>query len=157
MALVAIVFDTGVLGMVTHPSKEGEAWDCKQWFERRLRDGCAFIVPEIADYELRRSFLHRGFVDSINRLDELKRVLTYLPITTEVMNKAAEFWADATKQGRPTAPDPALDGDVILAAQAVLQADRKYARETLVATDDVRHLEMFVKAKRWPEIQGSES
>ena len=143
--------------MVTHPSKKQEVQDCKNWFACRLREGYAFFVPEIADYELRRSYLHREFQDSIHRLDHLKRTIGYLPITTEVMNKAAEFWADARRRGRPTAPDPALDGDVILAAQTVLQAENRYEAQTLVATDNVRRLEMFVKAKRWREILGTES
>ena len=116
-----------------------------------------FFVPEVADYELRRVCLHREFHDSIVRLDDLKRIIVYLPITTEVMNKAAEFWADARRKGKPTAPDAALECDAILAAQTVLQADTRNNVETLVATDNVRHLKLFVKAKRWHEIQGTDS
>ena len=115
------------------------------------------FVPEIADYELRRKFLHMEFIDSISRLDQLKRALTYLPITTEVMNKAAEFWAQARKKGKPTAADASLDADVILAAQTVLQANRENVTETLVATDNVGHLEIFVSAKPWRDIRGPES
>ena len=44
----------------------------------------------------------------------LKRTLEYLPLTTDVMLQAAAFWAQARQTGTPTAPDPALDGDVIL-------------------------------------------
>ena len=124
---------------------------------RSLREGYLFFVPEVADYELRRVCLHREFRESIVRLDNLKRTIVYLPITTEVMNKAAEFWADARRRGKPTAPDAALECDAILAAQTVLQADTKNDVETLVATDNVRHLELFVKAKRWREIQGTNS
>jgi predicted nucleic acid-binding protein len=50
----------------------------------------------------------------------LKSEIIYLPITTEVMLKAAQLWAQVRQQGKPTADNKALDGDVILAAQAIL-------------------------------------
>lgn len=51
----------------------------------------------------------------IRRLDELKSLFSYRPITTETMLLAAEFWAQARNGGTPTADPKALDGDVILA------------------------------------------
>ena len=39
------------------------------------------------------------------------------------MLKAAEFWAGAKRNGLPTAPEAALDADVILAAQAAVLND----------------------------------
>lgn len=69
----------------------------------------------------------------------------YAPLTTEVMLKAAELWAEARRRGQPTADPKELDGDVILAAQA-LQAG------AVVATDNVGHLSLFVEAKSWREI-----
>ena len=47
------------------------------------------------------------------RLDALKGALLYAPITTRVMLRAAESWAAACKAGRKSAPDVALDADVI--------------------------------------------
>jgi predicted nucleic acid-binding protein len=82
---------------------------------------------------------------SIERLNQLKEVLTYLPLNTAVMLKAAELWANARKRGRPTADAKALDGDVILAAQSIQVG-------AVVATENVRHLSLFVEAKRWQDI-----
>ncbi len=108
------------------------------------------MLPEIADYEVRRELLRAGKVAGIRRLDQLKTTITYRPITTEVMLKAAEFWAEARRRGRPTADPKALDGDVILAAQAVLVADE--GNEVIIATTNVGHLSQFVDAREWQLI-----
>jgi len=44
----------------------------------------------------------------------------------------------------------ALDGDVILAAQAVILRSQGY--ETTIATTNVGHLSRFTPAKLWQEI-----
>jgi predicted nucleic acid-binding protein len=62
-----------------------------------LRGRAEVIIPEITDFELRRNLLLEGLVESVRRLDELKAVLTYLPLSTRVMLRAAEFWAQARK------------------------------------------------------------
>ena len=147
-----VLLDTSVLGLVTHPSSKAEPTRCKQWFEARLQDGFRFYVPEIADYELRRKLLHLDSKTAIGRLDALKSSIDYLPITTAAMLKAAEFWADARRRGLPTAPEAALDADVILAAQAALLTDVERPSDALVATDNVGHLGRFVTARRWQDI-----
>jgi hypothetical protein len=52
-------------------------------------------VPEIADYEMRRELLRANKVSGIERLNVIKNTLAYLPITTAVMLRAAQFWAQA--------------------------------------------------------------
>ena len=77
-------------------------------------------------------------------------MLGYLPITTNVMLRAAEFWAQARNIGKPTATDQALDADVILAAQAALLiAD---GDTVVVATTNIGHLSLFVPAAWWQDI-----
>ena len=56
MTSAHVVLDTGVLGLVTHPSKKSEARDCKEWLKTLLQEGVSVYVPEI-DYELRRELL----------------------------------------------------------------------------------------------------
>ena len=107
------------------------------------------MVPEIADYEVRRELIRAGRTKGIERLDALISEVEYLAITTATMRRAATFWAEARQQGRPTAADPALDGDVILAAQAATLG----RAGTIVATTNVRHLTRFVPAKLWTDIE----
>lgn len=76
--------------------------------------------------------------------------MPYLPITTAVMLKAAELWAEARRSGQPTADAKALDGDVILAAQAILAAED--GNDVVIATTNVGHLSRFVDAYEWGSI-----
>jgi predicted nucleic acid-binding protein len=108
------------------------------------------VLPEIIDYEVRRELLRANKLNSIRRLNALKSELTYLPITTEVMLKAAEMWAQVRQQGKPTADNQALDGDVILAAQALLLARQEFPY--VIATSNTKHLLLFAEAKNWQEI-----
>ncbi len=108
-------------------------------------------VPEIADYEVRRELLRADKKLGIARLDDLCASLTYLPLTTPVMRDAAGLWADARNAGRPTAHPYALDGDVILAAQA-RSAQAAYGRETVVVTTNVEHLSRYIDARLWSDI-----
>ncbi len=118
MSLI-VLLDAGPLGMVTNPKSSPESEACKNWLERLASKGVEFVIPEIADYEVRRELLRAGKERGIGRLDALKRMLAYAPITTPVMLRAAEFWATARKAGRQSAHDASLDADMILAAQAV--------------------------------------
>lgn len=106
------------------------------------------MVPEIADYEVRRELIRAHRTAGVARLDALIARIGYLAITTSAMRQAATFWAEARQRGQPTAADAALDGDVILAAQAAT-LDR---RDVIVATTNTRHLSRFVDAALWSDI-----
>ena len=108
------------------------------------------MIPEIADYEVRRELLRAGKDRGLGRLDALKSMLGYAPITTPVMLQAAEFWAAARNMGRQSANDASLDADMILAAQAGALA--RDGDETVIATTNVRHLALFSSARIWREI-----
>src|SRR5690242_5187740 len=105
--------------MIAHPRSSPENDACKEWLASAALRGATIALPEIADYEVRRELIRAGKSAGLGRLDALKRLLTYAPITTAVMLRAAEFWAAARNAGRPAADDSSLDGDMILAAQAV--------------------------------------
>ena len=145
-----VFLDSGPLGMAANPKATPLSLDCQLWLDSLLQKGETVIVPEIADYEVRRELLRAGKAAGIRQLDQLKNVLRYLPITTEAMLLAAEFWAEARRIGRPTADPKALDGDVILAAQAKLEAEK--GNQVIIATTNVRHLSLFVDAREWQLI-----
>ena len=144
----AIVLDSGPLGLVTNPGGSKEAAACGQWLLNVASGGATVMVPEIADYEVRRELLRARRTAGIARLDALIKQVEYLALTTSAMRQAATFWAEARQQGRPTAADPALDGDVILAAQAATLG----RAGVIVATTNVRHLSRFVPAELWSDI-----
>lgn len=145
-----ILLDSAPLGMVTNPNASRQNLACAEWLKGLLADGDFVFIPEIADYEIRRELLRANKIQGLERLDLLKTNLDYLPITTEIMLKAAEFWSDARKQGKPTAPDFALDGDVILAAQAFSLENE--SNEVIIATSNVKHLSLFINAEEWQNV-----
>ncbi len=143
-----VLLDSGPLGIVTNPkaasplSQEG-----KVWLQSLPLKGDIVMLPEIADYEVRRELIRVGKTAGIERLDQLKSQIPYRPLTTEVMLLAAQLWAKARNRGKPTADRNALDGDVILAAQAILEVNA--GNEVVIATTNVRHLSQFVDAREW--------
>ena len=143
-----ILLDSGPLGLATNPGGSAAAADCAQWLREAAGTGASVVVPEIADYEVRRELIRARRTTGIARLDALIARIDYLAITTSAMRQAATFWAEARQQGRPTAADAAPDGDVILAAQAAT-LDR---RDVIVATTNTRHLSRFVDAALWSDI-----
>ena len=141
-----ILLDAGPLGMISNPNASIVNRECYQWMESLILRGDEVLVPEIADYEVRRELLRAQKTRGIARLDILKDSIGYLPLTTLVMLKAAELWAQARSSGMPTADPKALDCDVILAAQA-LEANG------IVATENVGHLSRFVDARHWRDTK----
>jgi len=69
---------------------------------------------------LKRELLRAGKIFSVARLQAFTSATPdrYLPLSDEALRLAAELWAKARQQGRPTADAKDLDIDVILAAQA---------------------------------------
>jgi predicted nucleic acid-binding protein len=144
-----LILDAGPLGMITHPRHEDNK-EINIWLIEQIKNKKKIIIPEIADYELRRELLRCDRNKSIERLNSLKSKVQYLPISTEAMLKAAEFWSIARKRGMPTASDDALDGDVILAAQAYILETQ--GNNVIIVSDNVGHLSRYITAKNWREI-----
>jgi predicted nucleic acid-binding protein len=146
-----ILLDSGPLGMATNPKAKGIPLECQQWLRSLLQRGEKVAIPEIADYEVRRELIRAGLLQSLRRLDNLKQTLEYIPIQTDTMLLAANLWAEARLTGQPTADPKALDGDVILSAQARLLCDNTTA--IVIATTNVAHLSRFITALDWQSIE----
>jgi predicted nucleic acid-binding protein len=125
----------------------------REWMFLEWANGAMIVIPEMADYEVRRSLILAGSDKGVARLEDLYRhPARYLPISTAAMRKAAQLWADARRRGQPTARDQAIDADVIIAAQAI--AFCSDADDWLVATENVADLSRYVgdRARSWKTI-----
>ena len=148
MVNTVILLDTGPLGLVSAPKLSPLAIDCKRWVQTLIASGRRIIVPEIADYEVRRELLRANKIKGLAHLDGFIASVEYLPLTTPAMRQAAQFWADARQQGQQTAHDKNIDGDCILAAQAATLG----VADFVIATTNVRHLARFVPAELWQNL-----
>lgn len=144
-----VVLDAGPLGAACNPLSTPTTLACTQWLQSHIRAGARIVIPEIADYEVRRELIRGGMLRSVSQLDQLAASFTYLPLTTAAIRKAAEFWAQVRNRGLPTAGDPHLDCDAILAAQAATMNEPT----AMVATTNALHISRFFPADHWLNIQ----
>jgi predicted nucleic acid-binding protein len=136
------MLDAGPLGKLAHRNpRTADLARLNTLLDARI----PVLVPEIVDYEIRRSLLLHNLIPSLRELDLLIETLIYVPLTTAAMHRAAQLWAAARRSGRPTADSKSLDCDVILAAQALEQGAR-------VVTDNVTHLSRLAPVVRWSEL-----
>ncbi|HAC62888.1 MAG TPA: nucleic acid-binding protein [Cyanothece sp. UBA12306] len=153
-----IVFiDSGVLGLLTNPNKEGQPIACENWLYSLLGKGVYVISSDVCDYEVRRSLLLEKAKnprnDSVNNLDELREIIDFLKLETEVMFSASETWVEARQQGRKTADDSSFDVDMLIIAHWRLLKKKYPSRYIVIATTNVKHLGEFTEALNWQEIQ----
>lgn len=142
-----VLLDAGILGQIAHPRPHK---DLVRWTLTLLHAGVAVAFSEVTDYELRRSFLHEKLQKSLDRLNACHNDYEYLPLSTEVMQRAAQVWADARSMGRPLTHPHRLDADAILLAQALLLAED--GSQVVIATENVKHLSLFAPARPWQDI-----
>jgi toxin FitB len=147
-----ILLDSSPLWLLCRRPGHARGGACRRWLDTIRFSGILVVIPEITDYEVRREMIRRGARSVMTRLDSLAGQLAYDPLTTQIMRKAAEFWADLRRRGLPTAGDESLDADAILAAQAALIGGP--GDTVTVATSNPRHLGRFpgIDAQDWPSI-----
>jgi predicted nucleic acid-binding protein len=144
-----IVLDSAPLDLLFQKAGIAPADTCRAWARQRLIDGARLLVPEIIHYELRRELLRLSKTSALDAMERFVRAEPdrFMTLTSADYVLAAELWAEARRRGTPTADAPALDIDVILAAQvrnlAIPQTD------LVVATTNVRHLSQFIPCELW--------
>lgn len=146
-----LLLDSGVLGRLCHPrpAQNRPAMEKLITLASATARPNVIYLPEIADYEIRRKLLHlvarsRASNRSIDRLDQLRDVTEFLPIDSAMMRRAAELWAESRLAGLPTAGNDALDGDVILAAQAE-------SVDGIILTENIKHFAQLAPCQSWAD------
>ena len=145
-----IVLDSSPLGLLSNPSSSADVLSISRWSRACIAAGHNLYVPEVIDYELRRELLRADKTNGLAKLDSLKTLFYYLPITTAAMLRAADLWAHSRRTGVSTGDPRKLDVDVILAAQALTLVAP--SADVIVATANVAHLSRFVSADLWTNI-----
>ena len=49
-----VLLDTGIIGLITNPKRAPESLACNCWLQTLIKAGIRVILPEIANYEVRR-------------------------------------------------------------------------------------------------------
>ena len=70
-----VILDSGPLGLLMQRLRLPLADACRKWLADRARAGTRFIVPEIADYEVRRELVRLGNTTAVARLDKQGRTV----------------------------------------------------------------------------------
>lgn len=126
--------------------------ECRQWLTDCERSGATILIPAIVYYEELRELERRKAYKKIARFQEYCfQSGRFIPLTTGHLEKAAQLWGFARQSGKQTADDKALDADVILSSQ-VLSLEMT-SKEYIVATTNVKHLQQYVNADEWQNIE----
>src|SRR5260370_37141990 len=98
----AVVLDSTPLGILCHPRNPPHARACRQWIGDLLATRRRVIVPEIADYEVRRELVLRNSGIALSNLDQLGQRLQYGPLPTAPRPLRAALGGAAPRSGKPT-------------------------------------------------------
>jgi hypothetical protein len=156
-----IVFlDSNILGLLCNTSDLHEAVDCIDWFNTQWTRGISFMTSDLCLYEVRRGLLKAsiGLAKPVPGLLTLENIrsdgyLEFLPVSTGVLDLAAEIWAEAAADGRTTRGDKNIDVDIIISAHYQLLVDTYPGQQVIVATKNLKHISRFCQAASWQEIE----
>jgi predicted nucleic acid-binding protein len=145
-----ILLDSGPLGLACSPPTAPGVAPFHAWLADRLAASIRIVVPAVADYEVRREAVRLGASAKLRNLDGLG--LPILELDRLDWLQAADYWAVVRRMGLPTAPDPALDADCLIAGCATVLASGVH--QVTIATNNVGHFNRFpgIDARAWATI-----
>jgi predicted nucleic acid-binding protein len=151
MAFV-VVLDSGPTGLLACPPKQTAADQCRAWLDARRLGGATIVLPAIVDFEVRRELIRINAVAPLRRLEVLCAGLPPVGTSPEAFRKAAEFWAEVRRVGKPTADPKALDADAIIAGMAATIGEPW--DHVTIATTNAGHFGRFpgIDAREWSSI-----
>ncbi|MBD2483480.1 type II toxin-antitoxin system VapC family toxin [Planktothrix sp. FACHB-1365] len=157
-----VILDSGVLGLLVSPIKESSkledsiTYQCGEWFYSLLAKGVYVVTSDISDYEVRRKLIHIKS-ESLVELDRLRNdgIIDFLPLTPEVMQKAAQCWAEVREKNISTADIKNIDADMIIVAQWSILCEEYPGQRVFIATTNVKHLKILAQdnAQEWMNIK----
>ncbi|MFT4038392.1 MAG: hypothetical protein QM692_09450 [Thermomicrobiales bacterium] len=148
-----ILLDSGPLGLLVHPKVASPpVIACKSWLSAIAASGHHIALPGIIEYELKRELVRMQSQYSMTRLVLLANSAAYLPVTRDVLNRAAEFWALARQTNHPATADKRIDIDMIVAAHADMITRANPDVEVVIATTNTRHFAGLAPAQNWNAI-----
>jgi predicted nucleic acid-binding protein len=147
-----VFLDSKPLWLACKPPSLPEAEACRDWLTALEIAGVQVVIPEIVDFEVRRELVRATATAGLDRLNRLLARFALLLLDRDSILLAADFWAQVRQAGMATAGDEALDGDAILAAQALTAVGE--GGIATVATGNVKHLARFpgIDAREWRAI-----
>ena len=86
-----ILLNSYPLSLASAPARVAVATAVTNWTVACLAAGHKIYIPEVIDYELRRELLRAGKAGSVKKLDGLKALLRFLPISSPAMLLAADL------------------------------------------------------------------
>lgn len=73
-----------------------------------------FAISAFTQYEIVRGFRWRKATVKLAAFEQLSKAMMIYPITSAVLDRAADLWADGATQGKPK-----MDADLLIAATAL--------------------------------------
>jgi predicted nucleic acid-binding protein len=157
---VIVILDSNILALLVTTIDEKLSEDenllrenkqCREWLYQLLSKGAYVIASDICDYELRRELI-RIKSKSVPKLDRLRDLIEFKPVTFAVLEKAAELWAEARYLSQSNKIKENIDVDCILAAQWCLLKEQSPGREVIIATKNIKDFERVTDCEVWQNI-----